>query len=43
MASFAGITTEGLDRVRLAPLLKLEKYRLKEAVKARPEVAYLIV
>ena len=40
LAAFAG---EGLDCVRLASWVRLEKYRLKEAVRVRERVAYLVV
>jgi CRP-like cAMP-binding protein len=43
LATFAGSTAEGLDRVRLAPLVRLEKYRMKEVVRARERVGYLVV
>jgi hypothetical protein len=41
LASFAH-TLEGLDRMRLAPFVRLEKYRAKEAVRVRERVGYLV-
>lgn len=43
LAKFAESKPEALERGKLAPLVWLEKYRLKETVKIRQKVGYLIV
>ena len=42
LATFANIS-EGIDRMKLAPYVRLEKYRGKEVVKIREKVGYLVV
>lgn len=43
LAAFAGVPAEILERTKLAPFVRLQKYRLKETVKVRQRIVYLIV